>query len=218
MGLMEEQSFDVSDIAKSDMIAIKRALSRFTPAVDATLENIRRYFLARVALKKPGQRVMKGDVVSITAKTETRATMKSEIIVVPNGGRDLSALPIAALKVAEEIQNLPTWFDSKRFLLVDSNVSAKIKEALGYGLFVFEAALSSAMTKFDGAAELSPQLHPPPVPAAVSGPSSSETHARRFLFAWPSRFAWPRFMCRPPLFTLSRAESVSITIVTFGSD
>ena len=178
---MEETNFDVSELAKSDLTSIRRALSRFTPPLETTPENIRRYFLARAALKSQSQRVQRADVVAITSKQTMTTTMKSEIIVVPNDGRDLSFLPIEAIKVAEEIQNLPSWFNPKRFTLVDSNLKVAMKERLGFGLFTFEAAFGTSVVKHDEGADPQAALPPPPVQAAISGPRGIPTPGQALL-------------------------------------
>ena len=70
--------------------------------------------------------------------------------------------------------DLPAWFDPRRFILVDSNVPADVRSALGYGLFTFESAIDSAMTAPDEQPTPGAPLQggAPPPPAHLSPPRS----------------------------------------------
>ena len=75
--------------------------------------------------------------------------------------------------------DLPAWFDPRRFILVDSNVPADVRSALGYGLFTFESAIDSAMTAQEEqptpGAPLQGGAPPlPPPPAQLPPPRSGD--------------------------------------------
>ena len=93
--------------------------------------------------------------------------MKTEVVVVPNYGRDLSWVPLAALKDPAIFMDLPAWFDPSRFTLVDSAVS---RERLGFGTFTFTTSYSSVVGF--GSSPM-PQLPAGAAAAAEAPPTSS---------------------------------------------
>jgi len=60
-GVSDDVAFDAAELTRADFNAVKRALSRFSPPVEASAANVRRYFLVR-ASKVAGERVMRQEV------------------------------------------------------------------------------------------------------------------------------------------------------------
>ena len=93
-------------------------------------------------------------------------------------------------KDPESVVDLPQWFDPRRFILVDSNVHADVRSALGYGLFTFESAIDSEMRVGEEqptpGATLQGGTPPPPPPAAQLPPPRSGDSERHF----GARYLW----------------------------